>query len=411
MDINTFIDHYNDLQEANRYERTLEKKFREWENNPASSKSYSANKDIARAKSQRRRSDFNSGATHTNATRQQPYSRPGTYAHDADLDRQRKSAHSKARKRKKPTPGTSPEQRQWTSLVPDEPTGKYAKMQAKKNKGHHVDTASLKAGLLFKGERRRSLRTQAVNSIRRALGGGYVTEELEFVLSHLVTERFVDNYDAALAILESMSDEWFEDILFEGKKPLPIDKMLNQLQRHSYYSGWNRGGAEENRWNRAKREENSRKVEAVADKRASGIKKVISQHFNREHLELFERNRFERESEKNTGVSYDRRDLEHIRNQRHSSISGGSPSHTEDPREHNASTKDRREFNQGKYQKNIRKNHHKGVRVNTLLVGKEGDQIPVTNITNQYKGRSINTPEKYHLGTLRRRKLERIFSR
>lgn len=128
-------------------------------------------------------------------------------------------------------------------------------------------------------------------------------------------------------------------------------------------------------------------------------------------VDLCERNKFERESEKKTGIRYDRRDLEHIRNQRHSSISGGSPSHAEDPREHEASTKDRREFNQGKYQTNIRKNHHKGVRVNTLLVGKEGDQIPVTNITNQYKGRSINTPQEYHLGTLRRRKLERMFNR
>lgn len=237
------------------------------------------------------------------------------------------------------------------------------------------------------------------------------TPEARAVTEHLISRGYADTHEAALAILESMSDEWFEGILFEGKKPLPIDKMLNQLQRHSYYSGWNRGGAEENRWNRAKREENSRKTEATANKRAAGIKKVISQHFNSKQLELFERNKFERESEKKTGIQYDRRDLEHIRNQRHNSISGGSPSHAEDSREHNASTDERREFNQGKYQKNIRKNHHKGVRVNTLLVGKEGDQIPVTNITKQYSKGSITAPQNYHLGSLRRRKLERMFKR
>lgn len=35
----------------------------------------------------------------------------------------------------------------------------------------------------------------------------------EYVIDYLVTERYTDNYDSAIAIYESMSDEWLDTIL------------------------------------------------------------------------------------------------------------------------------------------------------------------------------------------------------
>lgn len=40
-------------------------------------------------------------------------------------------------------------------------------------------------------------------------------EELEFVLDYLFENGYADNYESAAVIAESMSDEWFEDILCE----------------------------------------------------------------------------------------------------------------------------------------------------------------------------------------------------
>jgi hypothetical protein len=48
------------------------------------------------------------------------------------------------------------------------------------------------------------------NSIRR-----FTREELEYILDVLVYEGYADNYDGARFIMESMSDEWLEEILGE----------------------------------------------------------------------------------------------------------------------------------------------------------------------------------------------------
>lgn len=45
-----------------------------------------------------------------------------------------------------------------------------------------------------------------------------------YVLEHLISEGYADDYNCAVAICESMSDEWFESILSEEFKDLTPDK-------------------------------------------------------------------------------------------------------------------------------------------------------------------------------------------
>ena len=157
------------LNEGNKRDEYLEKKGE-------------STKTTAMRKSSERRGRFSFGDTHQSAKRENiTWTRPGTRGYDDSLNRQRKSAHRSGRGRKKPQAGTSSEQRKtdaiWQSRFPeDRPKGKYEILQDKKQKGQPTGIEAQKQGIIRKGERRRELRTQAVNAIRRAMGGGYVSE-------------------------------------------------------------------------------------------------------------------------------------------------------------------------------------------------------------------------------------------
>lgn len=152
------------LNEGNKEDQYLEKKGE-------------STKTTAMRKASSRRHRFDTGTTHQNAKRENiTWARPGTRSYDDSLNRQRKEAHRSARKRRKPQAGSSPEDRRWSKFVGDEPEGKYQKLQKAKEAGQKTNIEAQKQGLIRNGERRRELRTQAVNAIRRAVGGGYVSE-------------------------------------------------------------------------------------------------------------------------------------------------------------------------------------------------------------------------------------------
>lgn len=44
----------------------------------------------------------------------------------------------------------------------------------------------------------------------------FTKEDLEYILDYLISEGYADTYDCAISILESMSDEWREDIIDEA---------------------------------------------------------------------------------------------------------------------------------------------------------------------------------------------------
>jgi hypothetical protein len=52
--------------------------------------------------------------------------------------------------------------------------------------------------------------TEPKNGIRR-----FQREELEFILDYLIDEGYTDSYESALALVETMSDEWLECIIEE----------------------------------------------------------------------------------------------------------------------------------------------------------------------------------------------------
>ena len=152
------------INEGNKQDEYLEKKGE-------------SSKTTAMRKASSRRGRFSSGETHQGSERENiTWARPGTRPHADSLDRQRKSAHRNERGRKKPQAGSSPEDRRWAEFSGDEPEGKYQKLQRQKKAGQRTNIEAQKQGLIRQGERRRQLRTQAVNAIRRAVGGGYVSE-------------------------------------------------------------------------------------------------------------------------------------------------------------------------------------------------------------------------------------------
>lgn len=152
------------LNEGNRRDEYLEKKGE-------------STKTTAMRKSSERRGRFSDGDTHQNTERENiTWARPGTRGYDDSLNRQRKGAHRMSRGRKKSQAGSSPEDRRWDKFVGDEKKGKYQKLQDRKKRGERTNIDAQKQGLLRKGERRRELRSQAVNAIRRAVGSGYVSE-------------------------------------------------------------------------------------------------------------------------------------------------------------------------------------------------------------------------------------------
>jgi hypothetical protein len=134
-------------------------------------------KTTAMRKASSRRGRFSGGDTHQDFERETiTWARPGTRPYADSLDRQRKSAHRGERGKKKPQAGSSPEDRRWAEFSGDKPEGKYEKLQKAKKRGERTNIEAQKQGLVRKGEKRRQLRTQAVDAIRKAMGGGYVSE-------------------------------------------------------------------------------------------------------------------------------------------------------------------------------------------------------------------------------------------
>jgi hypothetical protein len=187
-------------------------------------------------KSSERRGRFSSGETHQNAKRENiTWTRPGTRGYDDSLNRQRKSAHRSGRGRTKPQAGTSSEQRKtdaiWQSRFPeDRPKGKYEKLQDKKREGQPTGIEAQKQGIIRKGERRRELRTQAVNAIRRAVGGGYVSEAK-------VDDRLSADQKAIIRNLRLPPGERYP---VRGESPRDTEERLTQTRRER--TARNRGG-------------------------------------------------------------------------------------------------------------------------------------------------------------------------
>jgi hypothetical protein len=152
------------INEGNKQDEYLEKKGE-------------STKTTAMRKASSRRGRFSSGDTHQDSERENvTWAKPGTRPHADSLDRQRKSAHRSERGKKKSRAGSSSEDRRWAKFSGDEPEGKYQKLQKAKKKGERTNIEAQKQGLVRKGEKRRQLRTQAVDAIRKAMGGGYVSE-------------------------------------------------------------------------------------------------------------------------------------------------------------------------------------------------------------------------------------------
>jgi hypothetical protein len=152
------------INEGNKQDQYLEKKGE-------------SSKTTAMRKASSRRGRFSSGDTHQGSERENiTWAKPGTRPHADSLDRQRKSAHRGERGKKKPQAGSSPEDRRWSEFSGDKSEGKYEKLQKAKKKGERTNIEAQKQGLVRKGEKRRQLRTQAVDAIRKAMGGGYVSE-------------------------------------------------------------------------------------------------------------------------------------------------------------------------------------------------------------------------------------------
>jgi len=79
-----------------------------------------------------------------------------------------------------------------------------------------------------------SMRSAAAKRRKRKLG-----EEMDIydiILSHLLDEGYADTEQAAEAIMVNMSEEWREsivdEVLDEGKKEFPSDRVRNQSAKH-----------------------------------------------------------------------------------------------------------------------------------------------------------------------------------
>lgn len=206
------------LNEGNKRDEYLEKKGE-------------STKTTAMRKSSERRGRFSAGDTHQSTERENiTWARPGTRPHADSLDRQRKGAHRMSRGRKKPQAGSSPEDRRWDAFVGDEKKGKYQKLQDKKEKGERTNIEAQKQGIIRKGERRRELRTQAVNAIRRAVGGGYVSEAK-------VDDRLSADQKA---IIRNRRLPPGERLPVRGETPRDTEERLTQTRRET--TARNRGG-------------------------------------------------------------------------------------------------------------------------------------------------------------------------
>jgi hypothetical protein len=61
---------------------------------------------------------------------------------------------------------------------------------------------------------------------------GKLKDSVEYVLDYLIDEGFTDSYDSALVILETMSDEWFEDLIESAKEQ--SDKQIDKGVKTTY---------------------------------------------------------------------------------------------------------------------------------------------------------------------------------
>ena len=63
------------------------------------------------------------------------------------------------------------------------------------------------------------------------------TDLFDYILEHLVSEGYADTNEAALVIMANMSEEWrqsiVEEVLSEGEKPFPHEKVTAQQKKHT----------------------------------------------------------------------------------------------------------------------------------------------------------------------------------
>lgn len=193
------------INEGNKQDQYLEKKGE-------------STKTTAMRKASSRRHRFDTGDTHQGSERENiTWARPGTRPHADSLDRQRKQAHRSERGKKKPQAGSSPEDRKWAEFSGDKPEGKYQKLQKQKKAGQRTNIEAQKQGLIRKGERRRELRTQAVNAIRRAVGGGHVSEAKTF-------EQFMWLVHESTGMTPENARTWKRLVQQHGDRPLTNPK-------------------------------------------------------------------------------------------------------------------------------------------------------------------------------------------
>jgi hypothetical protein len=75
---------------------------------------------------------------------------------------------------------------------------------------------------------------------RKGLAKGAMGEAVDLydiILSHLLDEGYADTEQAAEAIMVNMSEDWresiVEEVLDEGEKPFPYEKVTSQQKKHS----------------------------------------------------------------------------------------------------------------------------------------------------------------------------------
>ena len=107
--------------------------------------------------------------------------------------------------------------------------------------------------------------------------------------------------------------------------------------------------------------------------------------------QIQERNAFERRAEKRAGIPYSDEELQRQRNVRH--LSGPVDSAMTNQKEHDATTKDRQEFNKEKYTVNHRRNVHKRKVVNPVTF----NGLTAVNQTQQYDNNSRANQEWLNL--------------
>ena len=104
------------------------------------------------------------------------------------------------------------------------------------------DGDGLEAGLKDTARKKREnvrepLRNKVKSARKLMTKEDYELDVFDIILEHLVAEGYADTEDAALKIMANMSEDWresiVEEVLKEGEKPFPYEKVTAQQKKHS----------------------------------------------------------------------------------------------------------------------------------------------------------------------------------